>query len=58
MNSDESIVLLPRLRSANESMHVLFIADPLESFKVYKDTTFAMMRELQAVGGADSVRNA
>jgi glutathione synthase len=26
-------------------MHVLFVADPLESFKTYKDTTFAMMRE-------------
>ncbi len=24
---------------------LLFVADPLESFKVYKDTTFAMMRE-------------
>ncbi|MDI9334673.1 MAG: glutathione synthase [Cytophagales bacterium] len=26
-------------------MHILFIADPLASFKIYKDTTFAMMRE-------------
>jgi len=26
-------------------MHILFIADPLDSFKIYKDTTFAMMRE-------------
>jgi glutathione synthase len=26
-------------------MHILFIADPLGSFKIYKDTTFAMMRE-------------
>ena len=26
-------------------MKLLFIADPLESFKTYKDTTFAMMRE-------------
>ncbi len=25
-------------------MHILFIADPLESFKIYKDSTFAMMR--------------
>jgi glutathione synthase len=25
-------------------MHILFIADPLESFKTYKDSTFAMMR--------------
>ena len=31
-------------------MHILFIADPLESFKTYKDTTFAMMRELQKRG--------
>lgn len=26
-------------------MNILFVADPLESFKIYKDTTFAMMRE-------------
>ena len=26
-------------------MNILFVADPLESFKTYKDTTFAMMRE-------------
>jgi glutathione synthase len=31
-------------------MHILFIADPLESFKIYKDTTFAMMREVQRRG--------
>ncbi|MCZ2498445.1 glutathione synthase [Xylophilus sp. Kf1] len=31
-------------------MHILFVADPLESFKIYKDTTFAMMRELQHRG--------
>lgn len=31
-------------------MHILFIADPLESFKIYKDTTFVMMRELQRRG--------
>jgi glutathione synthase len=31
-------------------MNLLFIADPLESFKVYKDTTFAMMREAQQRG--------
>jgi len=28
-------------------MKILFVADPLESFKIYKDTTFAMMREAQ-----------
>ena len=31
-------------------MHILFVADPLVSFKTYKDTTFAMMRELQKRG--------
>jgi glutathione synthase len=31
-------------------MHLLFVADPLEDFKVYKDTTFAMMREAQRRG--------
>jgi glutathione synthase len=31
-------------------MNLLFVADPLESFKIYKDTTFAMMREAQARG--------
>jgi len=28
-------------------MHLLFVADPLESFRIYKDSTFAMMREAQ-----------
>jgi len=31
-------------------MNLLFVADPLESFKIYKDTTFAMMRAAQARG--------
>jgi len=31
-------------------MQVLFVADPLESFKTYKDTTFSMMREAQRRG--------
>ena len=31
-------------------MKLLFITDPLESFKIYKDTTFAMMREAQQRG--------
>jgi glutathione synthase len=31
-------------------MHILFVADRLETFKVYNDTTFAMMREAQARG--------
>ena len=33
-------------------MNLLFVADPLESFKTYKDTTFAMMREAQKRGHA------
>ena len=36
-------------------MHILFVADPLASFKIYKDTTFAMMREAQRRGYALSV---
>ncbi|MGD9550248.1 MAG: glutathione synthase [Burkholderiaceae bacterium] len=31
-------------------MQLLFIADPLETFKIAKDTTFAMMREAQRRG--------
>jgi glutathione synthase len=31
-------------------MNILFVADPLDSFKIYKDTTFAMMRNAQARG--------
>ncbi|MGA0572252.1 glutathione synthase [Variovorax sp. VNK109] len=31
-------------------MNVLFVADPLEAFKIYKDTTFSMMRELARRG--------
>ena len=31
-------------------MDILFIADPLESFKIHKDSTFAMMREVQRRG--------
>ena len=36
-------------------MHILFIADPLASFKIYKDTTFSMMREAQKRGHTLSV---
>ena len=36
-------------------MHFLFVADPIESFKIYKDTTFAMMREAQRRGHTLSV---
>ena len=31
-------------------MHLLIVADPLEHFKIYKDTTFSMMREAQRRG--------
>ena len=31
-------------------MNILFVTDPLSTFKIYKDTTFAMMREAQARG--------
>jgi glutathione synthase len=33
-------------------MELLFVADPLESFKTYKDSTFAMMREAARRGHA------
>ncbi len=36
-------------------MKLLFIADPLQSFKIYKDTTFAMMREAHRRGHELSV---
>lgn len=31
-------------------MNILFVADPIESFKIYKDSTFVMMREAQRRG--------
>ena len=36
-------------------MNLLFVADPIESFAIYKDTTFAIMREAQARGHRISV---
>ncbi len=33
-------------------MNLLFVTDPLETFKTYKDSTFAMMREASARGHA------
>lgn len=33
-------------------MNLLFVADPLEAFKPYKDSSFAMMREAQSRGHA------
>ena len=32
------------------SRNILFVADPLDDFKIYKDTTFSMMREAQRRG--------
>jgi glutathione synthase len=34
------------------AMKLAFVADPLDSFKIHKDTTFAMMREAAARGHA------
>ncbi len=36
-------------------MNLLFVADPVEHFKIYKDTTFSMMREAQRRGHTVSV---
>lgn len=36
-------------------MKLLFIADPLQTFKIYKDTTFAMMREAARRGHSIAV---
>lgn len=36
-------------------MKLLFVADPIEQFKIHKDTTFAMMREAQHRGHALTV---
>lgn len=36
-------------------MHILFVADPLDHFKIYKDTTFSMMREAARRGHSLSV---
>jgi glutathione synthase len=41
---------MPSILKVVTPMKLLFVADPLESFKVYKDTTFAMMREAQQRG--------
>ena len=44
--------MMPFIYRANEfiTMQILFVADPLESFVIYKDSTFAMMREAQRRG--------
>ena len=36
-------------------MDLLFVIDPLDTFKIYKDTTFVMMREAQRRGHAIEV---
>jgi len=36
-------------------MHILFVADPIESFKTHKDTTYVMMREAQGRGHSVAV---
>lgn len=36
-------------------MRLLFVADPIESFKIYKDTTYVMMLEAQRRGHSISV---
>ena len=41
---------MPSFLKVITPMKLLFVADPLESFQVYKDTTFAMMREAQRRG--------
>ena len=41
----------PRQRKKERLMkNILFVADPLDHFKIYKDTTFSMMREAQRRG--------
>jgi glutathione synthase len=34
----------------NQPLHILIVADPIESFKTHKDTTYVMMREAQRRG--------
>src|SRR6185295_7198991 len=41
-----------RAEGRERGMKIAFIADPLDSFKIYKDTTFAMMREAASRGHA------
>ena len=36
-------------------MKLLFVADPLDTFKTHKDSTFAMMREAAARGHTPNV---
>src|SRR6185295_372183 len=41
-----------RRPAGRDAMRLLFVADPLETFKTYKDTTYAMMREAEGRGHA------
>ena len=41
-----------RCATLRRMLKLLFVADPLESFKTYKDTTFAMLREAASRGHA------
>ncbi|MGB4058814.1 MAG: glutathione synthase [Burkholderiaceae bacterium] len=38
-----------------QPLHILFVADPIESFKTHKDTTYVMMREAQRRGHSVAV---
>jgi glutathione synthase len=42
--------MMPTIANEFITMQILFVADPLESFVIYKDSTFAMMREAQRRG--------
>ena len=45
------LATVPRHRKKERLMkNILFVADPLDHFKIYKDTTFSMMREAQRRG--------
>ncbi len=37
-------------------MRLLFVADPLESFRTYKDSTYAMMVQAQERGHSPAIR--
>ena len=39
-------------------MKIAFLADPLSGFKIYKDSTFAMMREAAAINAGLAVLEA
>ena len=49
---DKTSCLVPQWQTVfgDCKLKLLFVADPLESFKTYKDSTFAMMREAAARG--------